>query len=54
MATSRFDSRMLGALANYSPARAEFELRLVPIRELRAGMVLEKDILSSGGNSLIP
>jgi hypothetical protein len=39
---------MLDALANYSPAPEEFELRSVPIRELRAGMVLEKDVLSHG------
>jgi hypothetical protein len=48
-----FDRRMLDALGNYSPASAEFELRCVPIRELRAGMVLEQDVLSSSGNVLI-
>jgi hypothetical protein len=53
MSPAQFDGRMLDALANYSPPPAEFELRLVPIRELRAGMVLEKDVLSSSGNLLI-
>jgi DNA-binding response OmpR family regulator len=48
MSPTGFDRRMLDALANYSPASTEFELRLVPIRELRAGMVLEKDVLSNG------
>jgi DNA-binding response OmpR family regulator len=39
----RFDGRMLEALESYSPAHAEFELRRLRIRDLRAGMVLEKD-----------
>jgi response regulator RpfG family c-di-GMP phosphodiesterase len=49
----RFDSRMLDALEGYSPAKAEFEVRGIPIRELRAGMVLEKDVLSHGGNLIL-
>jgi len=49
----RFDSRMLAALQGYSPTQAEFEVRRVPIRALRAGMVLERDILSKDGNLLI-
>jgi CheY-like chemotaxis protein len=48
-----FDRRMLDALASYSPATKEFERRSVPIHELRAGMVLEKDVLSSSGNVII-
>jgi CheY-like chemotaxis protein len=53
MSPARFDSRMLDALANYSLAPTEFELRSLPIRELRAGMVLEKDVLSPDSNVLI-
>ncbi len=50
---ARFDSRMLDALGSYSPAQAEFEVQRLPIRELRAGMVLEEDVLSKDGNLLI-
>jgi hypothetical protein len=39
---------MLDALDGYSPAPAEFELRMLPIRELRAGMVLENDFWGNG------
>jgi CheY-like chemotaxis protein len=42
----RFDSRMLDALERYSPTQPEFEVRRVQIRDLRAGMVLEQDVLS--------
>jgi CheY-like chemotaxis protein len=44
----RFDDRMLDALDGYSPAPAEFESRMLPIRELRAGMVLENDFWGNG------
>jgi CheY-like chemotaxis protein len=44
----RFDGRMLDALDGYSPAPAEFESRMLPIRELYAGMVLEKDFWGNG------
>jgi DNA-binding response OmpR family regulator len=49
----RFDGRMLDALEGYSPPPAEFEVRRLPIRGLRAGMVIEDDVLSSDGNMLI-
>jgi hypothetical protein len=49
----RFDVGMLDALRNYAPERAEFELRRLPIQELRAGMVLENDVLTKDGNLLI-
>ncbi len=49
----RFDSRMLDALEGYSPARPEFEVRRLPIRGLRAGMVIEDDVFSTDGNLLI-
>jgi DNA-binding response OmpR family regulator len=42
----RFDGEMLDALETYSPTQPEFEVRRVQIRELRAGMVLEQDVLS--------
>jgi putative two-component system response regulator len=44
----RFEDRMLDALDGYSPAPAEFELRMLPIRELRASMVLENDFWGNG------
>ncbi len=49
----RFDVPMLDALTSYSPARTEFEVRRLPIRELCAGMVLEGDVLSHGGNLIL-
>ena len=49
----QFDAHMLHALGSYSPTRAMFEVRRLPIRELRAGMVLEKDVLSNGGNLIL-
>jgi len=50
---ARFDSRMLDALGSYSPAQAEYEVQRLSIKELRAGMVLEEDVLSKDGNLLI-
>ncbi len=49
----RFDGRMLDALEGYSPTQAEFEVRRIPMRGLRAGMVIEDDILSKDGKLLI-
>ena len=49
----QFDKRMLDSLKSYSPEHAEFEVRRLPIRGLRAGMVLERDVLSKDGNLLI-
>jgi len=51
--SGRFDSGMLDTLGNYSPAKADFEARRLPIRELRSGMILGKDILSKDGKLLI-
>jgi CheY-like chemotaxis protein len=45
----RFDVRMLEALDSYSPLGAEFDVVCLPIRDLRAGMVLEEDVLSPVG-----
>jgi len=49
----RFDTRMLDALRSYSPAAGDFEVRQLPLRELRAGMILEIDVFSKDGNLLI-
>jgi len=49
----RFDNRMLDVLQSYSPAKAEFELRRLSIREVRSGMILDEDVLSKDGNLLI-
>ena len=51
--SGRFDGRALEALVGYAPTQAHFEVRRMPIRELRAGMVLEMDLMSSDGNLLI-
>ena len=49
----RFDGRMLDALGGYSPMQVEFEVRRIPIRRLRAGMVIEDDVFTADGNLLI-
>jgi DNA-binding response OmpR family regulator len=51
--SSQFDPGMLEALDSYSPAKAEFDVRRVPIQELRNGMVLENDVWSKNGKLLI-
>lgn len=51
--SGRFDSHMLDALASYSPTQTEFEVRRLPIRELRAAMMLEEDVLSKDRKLLI-
>jgi DNA-binding response OmpR family regulator len=48
----RFDDRLLDALDTYSPAPTEFEMRRLRSRDLRTGMILEKDFLGNG-NMLI-
>ncbi len=49
----RFDERMLEALTGYFPDRSGSEVRHLPLRGLRAGMVIEDDVLSKEGNLLI-
>jgi CheY-like chemotaxis protein len=49
----RFDGGMLDALEGYSSTATEFEVRRLPIRALRAGMVIEDDVHSKEGNLLI-
>ncbi len=49
----RFDARMLDSLQGYSPAQPEVDLRRLPIRELRAGMILEDDFRSVDDKILI-
>ncbi len=52
-ASNRFDRLMLEALKGYSPAPQQFDRRMLAMRDLRAGMVVEKDVLSGDGNLLI-
>jgi hypothetical protein len=49
----RFDASMLVALESYAPPQPHFEVRRLPIRDLRAAMVLEEDIASADGKSLL-
>jgi hypothetical protein len=49
----RFDARMLDALEGYSPQQAEFEVRRLSVRGLRAGMIIEEDVMTKDGNLLI-
>jgi len=49
----RFDARMMAALNSYSPPQTEFEVRRLPIRDLRASMVLEEDVSSKDGKFLL-
>jgi CheY-like chemotaxis protein len=49
----RFNGPTLDALKSYAPAPSEFDVRHVSIRQLRAGMTLDKDVLSTNGNLLI-
>jgi len=50
---SRFTGPMLNTLEGYSPPQAEFTIKRLPIRELRSGMILERDVLSTDSNLLI-
>jgi hypothetical protein len=47
------EARMLFALDTYSPPQPDFELRRLPIRDLRAAMVLEEDVSSTDGKFLL-
>jgi DNA-binding response OmpR family regulator len=49
----RFDAGMLDALKDYSPVRAEFEVRRLSIRELRASMVLQGDFFTKDGSMIL-
>jgi CheY-like chemotaxis protein len=49
----RFDARMLDALKSYCPTSAEFEVRRLPIQELRSGMIIKDNVMSKDGNLLI-
>jgi DNA-binding response OmpR family regulator len=51
--SGRFDSRMLVALDSYSPPQADYVVRRLPIRELRAAMILEEDVSSTDGKFLL-
>jgi hypothetical protein len=43
----------MDALEGFAPTQMEFEVRQIPIRQLRAGMVIERDISTTDGNLLI-
>lgn len=49
----RFDRRLLEALAGYAPSECDFELRELPLADVRNGMILESDFYSKDGNILI-
>ena len=51
--SGRFDSRMLVALDSYSPPQADYVVRRLPTRELRAAMILEEDVSSTDGKFLL-
>jgi CheY-like chemotaxis protein len=51
--SSRFKGPLLDALQSYSPPQTEYTVRRLPIRELRSGMILERDVLSTDSNLLI-
>jgi len=51
--SSRFKGPILDALESYSPQQADFTSQWLPIRELRSGMILERDVLSTESNLLI-
>ena len=49
----RYDARMLDALEGYGRVRPELDVRRLPIRELRAGMILEDDFFSRDNKVLV-
>ena len=51
--SGKFSAGMLGALEGYCPQNVAFDLLRLPVKELRANMVLEKDVTSKDGSLLI-
>ncbi len=51
--SGRFNGGMLGALDNYSPTKAEFEVRHLLTRALRPGMVLDEEVFTTKTKILI-
>jgi hypothetical protein len=49
----RFDARLIEAIERFLPEESEFEVRHMPIRDLRPGMILETNLMSRDGNLLI-
>ena len=49
----RFNGSMLDALDNYTPTKVEFEVRQLMIRELRASMVVDEDIVTTKTKTLV-
>lgn len=46
-ASGNFNSKMLDALDGFSLPKTEFALQSLPVQELRAGMVLDEDIIAT-------
>lgn len=51
--SGRFDRPMVDALKGYAPVPNEFDQRMLHMRDLRAGMVIENNVMSGDGNLLI-
>lgn len=51
--SGQFDIGMLDVVIGYDPAQPELDLRRIPIRDLRAGMILEHDFWSPDGKILV-
>jgi DNA-binding response OmpR family regulator len=49
----KFNGKLLDALEDYQPTVTEFDARLMRLRELRPGMILDEDISSVQTNALI-
>jgi CheY-like chemotaxis protein len=52
-ASGRFDKRMVDALDHYSPTKTEFELRQLRLRDVRSGMVVDEDIVTTRTKVLV-
>ena len=51
--SGRFNPSMLNALDNYSPTKAEFEVRQLPIREIRSGMIIDEEVFTTKPRALL-
>ena len=52
-ASGQFNGSMLDALDTYSPTKAEFDVRQLLIREVRSGMVVDEDIVTTKTKTLV-
>ena len=51
--SGRFEGGMMDALKSYALLQPEFEVRRLPIQDLRSGMVIVNDVMSKDGNLTI-